>query len=774
MQSLQNTSDSAKYLIHQDGVCYFFTAPSKDFRPFTVALPKAGTCRVPWVSMQKSAFRWLYTLFFLSGFPALIYQIVWQRTLFAIYGVNIESVTMVVSAFMLGLGLGSLGGGRISKNASAPLLLLFAAVELGVAAFGAISLPLFHWVANFTAGAPPLETGLISFALVLIPTVLMGATLPLLVAQLVKLSGNVGQSVGTLYFVNTLGSAVACFAAGMFLMRQLGMSGSVTVAVTLNILAALVVLFLHFRWRSLSGDAPAEVVATNSIQMISFPVALALAAASGFISLCYEIVWYRLYSFASEGTAQCFAYVLGTFLTGIAFGSLLGRGLCKTASVRSIGMLVLLANVVGFAIVPVVAFLVRFIDYSWTLPLVAIAAGLLGATFPLMCHISVPPDSKAGQGLSYLYLSNIIGSAAGSWLVGFVLMDYLSLQSISLLLALLGVGVATPLFAASQHSGRDKLVGAVAAAALCLTLFFAAPPLFAPVYDELQSKRDYGKPKLKIIDVVETRSGVISVNEDREIFGSGVYDGMLSTDLMQNEILERAFAISLFHPNPKEVLMIGLSGGAWSQVIANHPQVEKVTVIEINPGYLDLMTRYPDVAPQLKNPKVEVIIDDGRRWMFRNKNRKYDFIVMDTIYHHRAHATNLLSTEMMDLARELLKPGGVLYFNSTYSEESQRTGAVKFPYAYRFGPVMAVSDSPILLDKARWRQVLVNYRLEGKPALDLSLALARKRLDEILAYVDTLPGTPVNYERMETREILLKRTEALQIVTDDNMVTEWR
>ena len=717
--------------------------------------------------MHPSAFRWLYALFFLSGFPALIYQIVWQRTLFAIYGVNIESVTMVVSAFMLGLGLGSLAGGRISKNPSAPLLLLFAAVEFGVAAFGSVSLPLFHWVANFTAGAPPLETGLISFALVLIPTVLMGATLPLLVAQLVRLSGNVGRSVGTLYFVNTLGSAVACFAAGLFLMRNLGMSGSIAVAVALNVLAALVVLLLHFQWRGLMADNQPHTLTSDAVQMIPFPVAMMLAAASGFIALCYEIVWYRLYSFASEGTAQCFAFVLGTFLTGIAFGSLLGRRLCKTASVHSIGVLVLFANLVGFCIVPAVAFLVRYMDYVWTLPLVAIAAGLLGATFPLMCHISVRPNDDAGQGLSYLYLSNIIGSAAGSWLVGFVLMDYFSLRSISLLLALLGVAVAAPLFGATK---RNLLAGV----ALCATLLVSSGPLFAPVYDELQSKGDFGKPWTRIIDIVENRSGVISVDEAHGIYGSGIYDGMLSTNLLQTEILERAFAVSLFHPNPKEVLMIGLSGGAWTQVIANNPQVEKVTAIEINPGYLELIPRYADVAPMLTNTKVQIIIDDGRRWMFRNKDRKFDFIVMDTIYHHRAHATNLLSVEMMDLARERLKPGGVLYYNSTYSEEAQRTGAVKFPYAYRFGPMMAVSDSPIVIDKDRWKQVLVNYRLDGKPALDLVKPEGVKRLNEILGYVDTLPGFPLDDEKMETRDILLNRTAMLKVVTDDNMVTEWK
>src|SRR5271169_2024117 len=104
------------------------------------------------MAIEKTLVRWLHVLFFLSGFPALLYQIVWQRALLSIYGVNIESVTVVVSAFMLGLGLGSLAGGYLSRR-RAPLLVIFALMELSVALFGAISLHLFHWAASYTAGA---------------------------------------------------------------------------------------------------------------------------------------------------------------------------------------------------------------------------------------------------------------------------------------------------------------------------------------------------------------------------------------------------------------------------------------------------------------------------------------------------------------------------------------------------------------------------------------------------------------------------------------------
>ena len=154
---------------------------------------------------------WLYLLFFLSGFPALIYQIVWQRALCTIYGVNVESVTVVVTAFMLGLGLGSLVGGRVSRS-RLPLLPVFGAVELCASVYGVFSLHLFHAAAQFTAGASTWRTGVCAFALIVAPTILMGSTLPMLLAYLVRRVPNMGRATSILYFVNTLGSAAACFA----------------------------------------------------------------------------------------------------------------------------------------------------------------------------------------------------------------------------------------------------------------------------------------------------------------------------------------------------------------------------------------------------------------------------------------------------------------------------------------------------------------------------------------------------------------------------------
>jgi predicted membrane-bound spermidine synthase len=194
---------------------------------------------------QRSVPFWILVAFFLSGFAALVYQVVWQRSLFTIFGVNIESVTLVVTVFMLGLGLGSLAGGALSKRGGRPLLLWFSIIELAIGCFGVISLDLFEGVGNATLGASPLLTGIATFLLLLPPTLMMGSTLPLLVTLAVIRSGNVGRAVGLLYFVNTLGSAFAAVATVLFLMRALGQQRSVFAAAALNATVAAVA-FIHY------------------------------------------------------------------------------------------------------------------------------------------------------------------------------------------------------------------------------------------------------------------------------------------------------------------------------------------------------------------------------------------------------------------------------------------------------------------------------------------------------------------------------------------------
>jgi len=192
------------------------------------------------VSDTEAAIEWrLGLVFFASGFAAILYQLVWQRTLFAVVGINTESVTLIVTAFMVGLGLGSLVGGWLSQLRPAGLIARFAWVEIAVAGFGALSLPLFRAIGFVTLSLSPPQTALLTFLVLVCPTLGMGATLPLLAEYLVLRRPNVGASVGMLYSLNTLGSAVAALAGATVLFRMLGQQGVIWTAVACNLLAAV-------------------------------------------------------------------------------------------------------------------------------------------------------------------------------------------------------------------------------------------------------------------------------------------------------------------------------------------------------------------------------------------------------------------------------------------------------------------------------------------------------------------------------------------------------
>lgn len=193
---------------------------------------------------------WLALVFFFSGVAALIYQVVWQRALFAVYGLDIISATVVVTAFMLGLGTGSLTGGVISRRFPQATVPLFGAFEIGIGLYGYESLHLFNLAASATRGLGHTATGMVVFALLLFPTTLMGATLPMLVGYRASRSGNVGRSVGTLYFVNTLGAAAGACIAVELLLGRFGASGSVAASAALNIGLGLVVMAVGLATRA--------------------------------------------------------------------------------------------------------------------------------------------------------------------------------------------------------------------------------------------------------------------------------------------------------------------------------------------------------------------------------------------------------------------------------------------------------------------------------------------------------------------------------------------
>uniref|UniRef100_A0A973WBD0 Fused MFS/spermidine synthase n=1 Tax=Bradyrhizobium septentrionale TaxID=1404411 RepID=A0A973WBD0_9BRAD len=712
-------------------------------------------------------------MFFFSGFPALIYQLTWQRSLFRIFGVNTESVTIVVTAFMLGLGLGSLAGGWISKRQNVKPLLLLGMIELMTAAFGLVSLMIFEQVGYLVADLPLVAMAAINLGLVLIPTLLMGATLPILVAYLARTSGQIGSAVGTLYFINTLGAGAACLACATILFPFFGMHAAVSIAAGINIVVGIGAIVVHRMKPDAAETGAAGATKATTPRLLGMPFVTVLAMLGGFISLSYEIFLFRTISFATGSSSLAFALTLGAFLVGIAVGARNAANVCDecspTEAMRHATTGLLWANIFGAAFLPVMA------QLAWVGPgvidigivVIYLIARQWGALLPYLSQFGIAADSRTGMQTAILYFANIIGCATGAVLTGFVLANWLGLKSMAVFLLAGGTFCAVMLVAALEVPARERMRHGAIAVGILIAGAIANPVIASRVLENLQSK---GTVDHDFAQVVENRSGIITVDTDGVVYGNGMYDGRFNIDLKKTDVngIIRPYALSLFHPAPRDVLMVGLASGSWAQVVASNPAVKSLTIVEINPGYLELIRQQPEVQSILRNPKVRIIEDDGRRWLNHHPTIRFDVVLSNTTWHFRANATNLLSLEFHDLVRRHLNPGGVFFYNTTDSRRVHRTACTAFPHGARFINHMVVSDTPIDWNYTRWRSVLESYRIDGKPELDLGNATDRARVDSLMTQFRL--GGPM----IEDCPDILAATKDKAVITDDNMGTEWR
>lgn len=509
------------------------------------------------------------------------------------------------------------------------------------------------------------------------------------------------------------------------------------------------------------------------------PAGVLVAGAAGFLALSCELLWYRAYSIALMARPQAFGVVLGGYLLGVGCGALMAARWCAPADApdrlrRQLAWAFVAAGISAFLLLPVFGWLVT-VSRSWagaTL-LIAVAALALGAVFPLVIQGAVRSDRLVGERTAAVYFANIVGATAGAVITGFYLMEHIGMARLSVGLSLTGLGMALLIgLPSSRRRGADDappgrsgmLIGTVAGVmtAVCLS----APLAFDHLHERLFFRTAYASSP-RFTEIVENRAGVIGVTADGAVYGGGVYDGVYNTTLRQSERnqIQRAYALGALHRSPRRVLLVGLGSGSWATVIADHPQVERLVIVEINPGYVGLLAGHAEVSHLASHPKVAIEIADGRRWLQQRPAEQFDVIVANTVYHWRANATSLLSVEFLELVRSHLAPGGVYYFNSTGEARVQKTAAAVFPHAWRLANMMIVGDAPIEPDVDRMRAQLDTYQIRGLPVLDMTRDEDRQALDNIVA------GTRAG---LETRASILARTSHLDPITDDNMGTEWQ
>ncbi len=517
---------------------------------------------------------------------------------------------------------------------------------------------------------------------------------------------------------------------------------------------------------------------------------LFLAAATGYVSLSQEMVWMRVVGYMTGGAPAVFAHVLGFFLLGVAFGALLAERWCDRlfsegrSALRFVARMLLVSGVFYALSIPATALVhdaYAPAGIALAHVVVAVVSFLLGGTFPVLCHHGARSGRSVGLAVSRLYLANIVGCTLGPLLTGFVLMERLSTAE-----TVVGLSVLTLCLAgvAWWVDRRGTFFLPVASAVAAAALVLGQGPLFAGVLERLHMDRGRDFRPYRV--VVENRHGIVATAASSRggvdvIFGGGVYDGTMNTDPRDDSNwIDRCYRMAALHPGPKEVLEIGMSGASWTRVMADYEPVERVTVVEINPGYLDVIRardedgrlRYPRQASVLSDPKVDVRIDDGRRWLNRHPERRFDFILQNTTHHWRSQATNLLSEEYLRLSKSRLKPGGVLYVNSTFSYAVPFTAARVFRHVVMVRNFVAASDAPFDLSPERVRENLLRFRADGRPTFDpakpedaalldrLSRGPLRDQADDFRAGRDVLPDFPA--------------PEVVRSITDDNMATEFK
>lgn len=430
----------------------------------------------------------------------------------------------------------------------------------------------------------------------------------------------------------------------------------------------------------------------------------------GLLSLGAETLWVRLLSFMGRSTPLAVSIILGTYLLGIAFGAVLGARLCRRQDEQKLATSLIASLLLGSIIVlasplMLVAVTKSTTNHSYSIILPAIAALSLAflssfvfsICFPICHHLGTRLASgNVGKGMSRVYAANIAGSVIGPLLVNFVILQFATTELAFAMLGTVGVAVGILLLGFAEPQRTLKF-----ASAACVLLGVATVVTLVRsdnwLIRSLASKPYDASRVIDVSRVVETRQGIIvSYRDDKSgdiIYGGNVYDGRTNLDprLNSNQV-NRVLVLAALRPNPKKVLIIGLSIGSWNYLISGFPGVEQIDVVEINPGYLRLMADYPRQNEVMNDPRVRLHVGDGRRFLRKIPEGTYDLVVMNTSFHWRAYISMLLSREFLTLARSRMAPGGLLAFNTTGSRDALYTAASVFPHAYLYDNFAICAD----------------------------------------------------------------------------------
>ncbi|WP_372622413.1 hypothetical protein [Falsiroseomonas sp.] len=742
----------------------------------------------------------LSVAFFCSGFGALLCQIAWQRMLGIFAGSDTISAALVVGAFLGGLGLGSLIGARIADRlAPATALLGFVACEALVAVFALLSKPfLYDLLAVRLAGVvdSPAAIFALCFAGLVVPTTLMGASLPLIARAVATTLDSVAERVGWLYGLNTLGAGLGALAGGWVVLGTVGFTGALGVAAVLDLSAAALALSLVPRLRRAGAPAAAEPASLGAAAVgprgsVQAPAADAgglplwcfLVFLSGYVIVALEIVWVRVLGQVGQFHAYLFPTVLGVFLLadglGIAVASRLVRRLRDPRPAfflaQSGGFVLAAALLLAlWWVLPHRPFAVLLPDY-WrlggraflmSLALVVVVVGppsfLIGMTFPFVQRAVQRDLAQVGARVGWVQLANILGNAAGSVVTGLVALHLLGTAGTLALIGGVSLLLALGWVFWSRGGGWAGRGPALAAAAGCAAVLALLPD------NATFWRRAHGLAPGTEHAWGEDRSGVAfwragAKRGSESMWGPFFIMGHTQATIpFLSEHLILGAAGPLLHPAPRRLFAVGVGSGGTPWGSAAVRELEEISAVELVAPILGVLRRHaalqPDgpVAPLLADPRIRLEAGDGRRALARSAPGSWDVIQADAIYPQTSHSGLLYSREYLELVRSRLAPGG-LAVQWAPSWSVVETFVAVFPHAVMLRPlnVLIGSDRPIPDARARLLRRLAEPELLARLTHgnhEQAAGIAQQVAGESLVWSPATPRGPAPLTDMFPRD----------------------
>ncbi len=685
-------------------------------------------------------------LFFLSGAAALAYEVVWVKLLTLQFGSAAWSISTVVASFMAGLGAGGAWAGRRADRIRRPLR-VYALLELGIALFGVFSVPLLRNMAGILDPLYHLTDGyfalylllqfLLSFAMMAVPTFLMGASLPLLIVAVTE-EAAFRRSVALFYGINTLGAAVGTLVAGLVLMPILGISDTVWIAVAAGVLVAAggYLLDLRMGTREVSEEHRRPTASTRTPRLL-----LAAVAIAGCLGLFYQIAWTRLLIPVVGSSVYAFTIILTTVLLGIGIGSLLAavpsfrESSCWRAVAVALGVGSCSALAGLFAVNELPAMFTAMAqgtgDRTWLLflsqgvlaaSIVLIPACSMGAVLPLGIAAWRNEVRSRGWAVGGMYAANTIGAIVGSVLAGFAFLPWLGATGSIRLGATLGMAVTVVLFLLDRTSPQRQRLGWAGLFAAMLAAFaFTLPQtdiknLQRGVFRRLQASEERSPIGSFLLYAREGTNATVTVfrtPNSTVLKVNGKADASTGGDMDSQYLLGH---LPMFlHPRPQDICIIGYGSGATVYATATHPNVTAVDVVEIEQAVLDVSEYFNSINHGiLEDPRVKLHTEDGRNFL-RHQKKTYDVILSQPSNPWIAGISSLFTTEYYRAASARLKPGGLFcQWMQAYETSSEtvrvvlNTLASEFPYVAVFKVsddlICAASHAPIVCSTRRYAE----------------------------------------------------------------------